>query len=94
MKKNSRYSGNGNAQMGMKLEGISKHDSGNWTLVVQPPNWNMISTVFEIIVTEKPHLTTEKDLPIRVQVYFMFNFNFYIDSGERKSGHCVRSCRL
>jgi len=63
-----RYSGNGNAQMGMRLEGISMHDSGNWSLVVQPPNWNMISTSFEIIVTEKPYLTTQKDLPIRVQV--------------------------
>ena len=61
--------------MGMKLEGISMHDTGNWTLVVQPPNWNMISTIFEIIVTEKPYLTTEKDLPIRVQVYFTYNCN-------------------
>ena len=71
---NSRYSGNGNGQMGMRLEGISMHDSGNWTLVLQPPNWNMISTTFEIIVTEKPYLTTEKDLPIRVQVHFTFQY--------------------
>ena len=57
--------------MGMRLEGISMHDSGNWSLVVQPPNWNMISTSFEIVVTEKPYLTTQKDLPIRVQVHFV-----------------------
>ena len=61
--------------MGMRLESISMHDSGNWTLVVQPPNWSMISTTFEIIVTEKPYLTTEKDLPIRVQVYFTFHLS-------------------
>ena len=55
--------------MGMRVEGISIHDSGNWSLVVQPPNWELISTLFEIVVTEKPYLTTDKDLPIRVQVY-------------------------
>ena len=58
--------------MGMRVEGISIHDSGNWSLVVQPPNWELISTLFEIIVTEKPYLTTDKDLPIRVQVYFIW----------------------
>ena len=54
--------------MGMRVEGISTHDSGNWTLMVQPPNWEMIRADFEIIVLE-PHLTTDKDLPIRVQVH-------------------------
>ena len=90
-----RYAGNGNAQMGMRLEGISGHDSGNWSLVVQPPNWEMIRTTFEIIV--KPYLTTERDLPIRVQVNlisFAPSLMSWPTQGERKHWHCVRPSQL
>ena len=43
-------------------------DSGNWTLTMMNANISMVSTRFEVVVTEEPHLVTDAVLPIEVEV--------------------------
>ena len=63
-----RYVGTGSQQMGVRVEGVSIFDSGNWTLTMMNANLSVVSTRFEVVVTEEPHLVTDTVLPIEVEV--------------------------
>ena len=63
-----RYVGTGSQQMGVRVEGVSMFDSGNWTLTMMNANISVVSTRFEVVVTEEPHLVTDTVLPIEVEV--------------------------
>ena len=53
-------------QVGMRLEGASIYDNGEWILRVRHDGaW--VETTFEVLV-KRPELTTEDDDIIRVQV--------------------------
>ena len=63
-----RYVGTGSQQMGVRVEGVSIFDSGNWTLTMMNSNLSIVSTRFEVVVTEEPHLVTDTVLPVEVEV--------------------------
>ena len=63
-----RYVGTGSQQVGVRVEGVSMFDSGNWTLTMMNANISVVSTRFEVVVTEEPHLVTDTVLPIEVEV--------------------------
>ena len=67
-----RYMGTGSQQMGVKVEGVSMFDSGNWTLTMMNKNISVVSTRFQVVVTEQPHLVTDEVLPIEVEVGILF----------------------
>ena len=60
--------GTGSQQVGLRVKGVSMFDSGNWTLTMMNANISMVSTRFEVVVTEEPHLVTDAVLPIKVEV--------------------------
>ena len=60
--------GTGSQQVGLRVKGVSMFDSGNWTLTMMNANISMVSTRFEVVVTEEPHLVTDAVLPIEVEV--------------------------
>jgi hypothetical protein len=76
----ARYRGTGAGQMGLRIEHVSVHDGGNWTLRIRhDKEW--IETTFEVLVTDLhkrvspnttaillPRLTTDVSLPIHVEV--------------------------
>ena len=63
-----RYVGTGSQQMGVRVEGVSIFDSGNWTLTMMNSNLSIVSTRFEVVVTEEPHLVTDTVFPVEVEV--------------------------
>ena len=63
-----RYVGTGSQQVGVRVEAVSIFDSGNWTLTMMNANISVVSTRFEVFVTEEPHLVTDTVLPIEVEV--------------------------
>ena len=67
-----RYMGTGTQQIGVKVEGVSTFDSGNWTLTMMNKNISVVSTRFQVVVTEQPHLVTDEVLPIEVEVGILF----------------------
>ena len=64
------------------MEGVSMYDTGNWSLVIQPPNHksaqpksqipnpSLIRTEFWVIV--RPRLATNTELPIKVKVGYLY----------------------
>ena len=63
-----RYVGTGSQQVGVRVEAVSIFDSGNWTLTMMNANISVVSTRFELVVTEEPHLVTDTVLPIEAEV--------------------------
>jgi hypothetical protein len=55
--------------MGLRLEGVSRNDSGNWTVNIRHDTGFWVSSTFEVEVEPSFDLTTEADLPVVVQVF-------------------------
>ena len=43
-------------------------DSGNWSLSMMNKNISVVSTSFQVVVTEEPHLVTDTVFPVEVEV--------------------------
>ena len=43
-------------------------DSGNWSLSMMNKNISVVSTRFQVVVTEEPHLVTDTVFPVEVEV--------------------------
>ena len=65
----TRYVGIGDHQVGVRVEGVSMFDSGNWSLSMMNKNISVVSTSFQVVVTEEPHLVTDTVFPVEVEVW-------------------------
>ena len=61
--------GIGDHQVGVRVEGVSMFDSGNWSLSMMNKNISVVSTSFQVVVTEEPHLVTDTVFPVEVEVW-------------------------